>query len=80
MNRRVEIGSTWYRERVQRTGANIEAKILLLTHAFDRVGAKRDGILCSHAVHANGALRETYVYRITAAESPTVRAHLTAKR
>jgi RimJ/RimL family protein N-acetyltransferase len=34
-NRRVEIGSTWYAQRVQRTGLNTEAKLLLLTHAFD---------------------------------------------
>jgi RimJ/RimL family protein N-acetyltransferase len=34
-NRRVEIGSTWYAQGVQRTGLNTEAKLLLLTHAFD---------------------------------------------
>jgi len=34
-NRRVEIGSTWYAERVQRTGLNTEAKLLLLGHAFE---------------------------------------------
>jgi RimJ/RimL family protein N-acetyltransferase len=34
-NRRVEIGSTWYRRSVQRTGFNTECKLLLLTHAFD---------------------------------------------
>jgi N-acetyltransferase len=34
-NRRVEIGSTWYRKRVQRSGLNTECKLLLLTHAFE---------------------------------------------
>ncbi len=34
-NRRVEIGFTWYAARVQRTALNTEAKLLLLTHAFD---------------------------------------------
>ncbi|NJN51861.1 MAG: GNAT family N-acetyltransferase [Gammaproteobacteria bacterium] len=34
-NRRVEIGSTWYRKNVQRTGLNTQCKLLLLTHAFD---------------------------------------------
>ena len=34
-NRRLEIGSTWYRARVQRTAINTECKILLLTHAFE---------------------------------------------
>ncbi len=36
-NRRVEIGSTWYAQRVQRTGLNTECKLLLLTHAFERL-------------------------------------------
>ena len=35
VNRRVEIGSTWYAARVQRTALNTEAKLLLLAHAFD---------------------------------------------
>lgn len=34
---RVEIGSTWYAQSVQRTALNTEAKLLLLTHAFDRL-------------------------------------------
>lgn len=32
VNRRVEIGGTWYARRVQRTGLNTEAKLLLLAH------------------------------------------------
>ncbi|SEW23027.1 Protein N-acetyltransferase, RimJ/RimL family [Aliiroseovarius sediminilitoris] len=36
-NRRVEIGSTWYRRSVQRGPLNTEAKRLLLSHAFDTV-------------------------------------------
>lgn len=32
---RVEIGSTWYAQSVQRTQLNTEAKLLLLTHAFE---------------------------------------------
>ena len=99
VNRRVEIGSTWYRKRVQRTALNTECKLLLLAHAFERIdciavefrtsaanlqsrtaierlGARRDGILRSHALHANGTLRDTYVYSIVAAEWPGVRAHL----
>jgi RimJ/RimL family protein N-acetyltransferase len=34
-NRRVEIGSTWYRKSVQRTALNTECKYLLLQHAFE---------------------------------------------
>lgn len=34
-NRRLEIGSTWLRNSVQRTGLNTQCKLLLLTHAFE---------------------------------------------
>lgn len=37
-HRRVEIGGTVYAPRVQRTGLNTEAKMLLLTHAFETLG------------------------------------------
>jgi len=97
--RRVEIGSTWYRSRVQRTELNTECKLLLLTHAFEsleciavefrtathnrqsrraieRLGAKLDGVLRNHQRYANGALRDTCVYSIVAAEWPAVKAGL----
>lgn len=35
VNRRVEIGSTWYARRVQRTPLNTESKLLLLGQAFE---------------------------------------------
>ena len=35
VNRRVEIGATWYRKCVQRTAINTQSKLLLLTHAFE---------------------------------------------
>src|SRR5271163_2759635 len=35
VNRRVEIGATWYRRRVQRTAVNTECKFLLLNYAFE---------------------------------------------
>jgi RimJ/RimL family protein N-acetyltransferase len=99
-NRRVEIGSTWYRKSAQRTALNTHCKLLLLAHAFEtlqciavefrthffnhqsrrgieRLGAKLDGILRSHQLATNGTLRDTCVYSITAAEWPTVKAHLT---
>jgi RimJ/RimL family protein N-acetyltransferase len=98
-NRRLEIGSTWYRRRVQRTALNTECKRMLLAHAFEvlnciavelrthflnvqsrraieRLGAKLDGILRSHTMTADGLLRDTCVYSITASEWPTVRRHL----
>jgi len=36
-NRRVEIGSTWYARRVQRSALNTQCKWLLLTHAFEQL-------------------------------------------
>jgi RimJ/RimL family protein N-acetyltransferase len=35
VNRRVEIGGTWYRKSAQRSGVNTEAKLLLLGYAFE---------------------------------------------
>ena len=34
-HRRVEIGSTWYARRVQRSALNTECKLMLLRHAFE---------------------------------------------
>ncbi|MVO15289.1 GNAT family N-acetyltransferase [Parasedimentitalea huanghaiensis] len=99
INHRLEIGSTWYRKSVQRTGMNTECKLLMLRHAFEtlnaiavefrthvinhqsrraieRLGAKPDGILRAHMIMANGTIRDTAVYSITAAEWPTSKAHL----
>ena len=36
-NRRVEIGSTWYAKRVQRSALNTQCKLLLLIHAFEKL-------------------------------------------
>jgi RimJ/RimL family protein N-acetyltransferase len=44
--------------------------------AIERLGAQLDGILRNHQRASNGTLRDTVVYSITAAEWPTVRAHL----
>jgi N-acetyltransferase len=40
-NRRAEIGWTWVAPTWQRTGANREAKLLMLGHAFDTLGCLR---------------------------------------
>jgi RimJ/RimL family protein N-acetyltransferase len=44
--------------------------------AIERLGAQLDGVLRSHLRAADGTLRDTAVYSITAAEWPTVRSHL----
>ncbi len=40
---RLEIGYTWYAERFQRSHLNTTCKLLLLTHAFERLGAQTVG-------------------------------------
>lgn len=37
-NRRLEIGTTFYAASVQRSAVNTEAKLLMLTHAFEALG------------------------------------------
>jgi len=99
INRRVEIGATWYAKTRQRSPINTQCKLLLLTHAFEvlrciavefrthffnhqsrrgieRLGAKLDGILRSHHIGRNGAIRDTCVYSIITSEWPTVQTHL----
>lgn len=40
-NRRLEIGWTWISPRWQRSAINTEAKLLMMRHAFDTLGALR---------------------------------------
>ena len=44
--------------------------------AIERLGAQLDGILRAHQLAADGTLRDTAVYSITAPEWPAVRSHL----
>lgn len=44
--------------------------------AIERLGAQLDGILRAHMLAADGTVRDTAVYSITAAEWPAVRSHL----
>jgi RimJ/RimL family protein N-acetyltransferase len=50
-DRGVEIGATWLHPRAQRTGINVEAKLLMLAHAFDTLGCMRVE-LKTHAANA----------------------------
>jgi RimJ/RimL family protein N-acetyltransferase len=40
---RLEIGYTWYAKRYQRTHLNTTCKLMLLTHAFEKLGAQTVG-------------------------------------
>ncbi len=42
-HRRLEIGWTWLAPSAWGTGANVEAKLLLLEHAFERLSCQRVG-------------------------------------
>jgi len=69
---RVQIGYTWYARRVQRTGLNTEAKLLLLAHAFDTLGCASVGLQTSTRNHASRAA----IARLGAREEGVLRHHL----
>jgi N-acetyltransferase len=62
---RVEIGHTWYVQSRQRTGVNTTCKLLLLEHAFEKIGCKVVGLRTDgfnfrsqRAIEALGAKRD----------------------
>ena len=72
---RLLIGYTWYARRVQRTGLNTEAKLLLLTHAFETLGCVSVGLQTSHL---NSASRKA-IARNGATEEGVLRQHIRHK-
>jgi len=50
---RLEIGYTWYAARWQRTHVNTVCKLLLLTHAFETLGARLVGWRTDNFNHAS---------------------------
>lgn len=52
-NRKMEIGHTWLGASVQRSGLNTEAKLLLLTHAFEALHAVRVQFTTDELNHAS---------------------------
>ena len=44
--------------------------------AIERLGAKQDGILRQHQLHADGSMRDTVVFSIISPEWPGVKSHL----
>ena len=67
----VEIGGTWLTADAQRTPINTEAKLLLLTHAFDRWGVVRVAL----ATDARNARSRAAIERIGARYEGTLRHH-----
>lgn len=52
---RLEIGYTWYAKSRQRTHVNTTCKLLLLTHAFETLGAALVGLRTDNFNHASQA-------------------------
>ena len=71
-NRRVEIGWTWYAKRVQRTALNTEAKLLLLTHAFEALDCAAVEFRTSWFNHAS----RNAIARLGAKQDGVLRKHM----
>lgn len=63
--KRLEIGYTWYAQKVQRTHVNTSCKLLLLTHAFETLGCHvvgwrtdNDNFASQAAIERLGAQRD----------------------
>lgn len=72
VHRRVEIGWTWYAQRVQRTALNTEAKRLLLTHAFERM----DCIAVEFRTHWHNHRSRAAIARLGAKQDGVLRNHM----
>lgn len=74
-HRRLEIGATWLTPAAQRTGVNVEAKLLLLTHAFETMAVQRV-VLKTEATNTQS---RTAILALGAVEEGTFRRHLIAE-
>jgi RimJ/RimL family protein N-acetyltransferase len=98
-HQRTHLGWTAYTPSVWGTAVNPECKLLLLGHAFDRLGAGRvqlktdvrnvrsqraiarlgaryEGTLRRYQRRADGSVRDTILFSVTAEDWPQVRAGL----
>ena len=71
-HRRLEIGGTLYARRVQRTGLNTEAKLMLLRHAFEELGCNVVQLRTDWLNHAS----RTAIERLGAKMDGVLRGHL----
>jgi RimJ/RimL family protein N-acetyltransferase len=74
-HRHVEIGSTWYAERVQRTALNTQCKRLLLAHAFESL----DCIAVELRTHRLNTRSRRAIERIGAQLDGVLRSHQIAR-
>ena len=71
-NRRAEIGWTWVTPELQRTAVNTEAKLLMLTHAFETWGCIR----VEFKTDATNLRSRNAILRLGAKEEGTLRQHM----
>lgn len=71
VNKRVEIGSTWYRKSSQRTPLNTQCKILLLQHAFETLNC----IAVEFRTHFFNHQSRTAIARLGARQDGILRNH-----
>lgn len=71
-HRRLEIGYTWLAPAWQRTAVNSEAKLLLMTHAFETLGALR----VEFKTDSRNAASRRALAAIGATEEGTLRRHM----
>ena len=75
VNKRVEIGGTWYAARVQRTALNTECKRMLLAHAFEVL----DCIAVEFRTHRLNTASRRAIERLGAQLDGIMRAHQVAR-
>ncbi len=71
-NRRLEIGSTWIGRSAQGTGINAEAKLLLLTRAFDEL----DCLAVEFRTHWHNQQSRAAIARLGAHQDGVLRKHM----
>lgn len=71
VNQRVEIGFTWYAKTFQRSSVNTECKLLLLTHAFEELGA----IAVEFRTHWHNQASRNAIARLGAKQDGVLRNH-----
>lgn len=72
INRRLEIGYTWYAGRHQRTAVNTNCKLLLLTHAFEALEA----IAVEFRTHSMNQRSRAAIERLGARQDGVLRNHM----
>lgn len=70
-NRRLEIGYTWYRQDVRRSGVNTECKLLMLGHAFDQLGC----VAVEFRTHFFNSTSRAAIERLGAKRDGILRSH-----